>query len=98
MTHVEVTRDPEASQYVATLDGARAGFIDYFARAGVVELIHTEVDDAFAGKGIASTLARHALDDIRSQSMQVIATCEYVRAWIEKHPAYQDLVVRNTAG
>ena len=98
MTHVEVTRDPEASQYVATLDGVRAGFIDYFARAGVVELIHTEVDDKFVGRGVASTLVRHALDDIRSQGMQVIPSCPYVREWLEKHPDYDSLVLRNTAG
>lgn len=94
MSHVQVRRDAIGSRYVAEVDGAEVGFIDFFAGAGIVELIHTEVDEAHRGKGIASALVRHALDDIRAQSMQVIPICDYAQTWIEHHPDYVDLVVR----
>ncbi len=94
MSHVEVRRDADASRYVALVDGQEAGHIDMFARAGVVELIHTEVDQAYQGKGVASSLVRHALDDIRAQQMQVVPICEYVQKWIASHDDYADLVVR----
>jgi predicted GNAT family acetyltransferase len=94
MSHVEVSRDTEESRYVALVDGEEAGFIDFFAGAGVVELIHTEVDEALRGKGVASALVRHALDDIRAHSMKVIPICQYEPTWIEHHPDYADLVVR----
>jgi predicted GNAT family acetyltransferase len=96
--HVAVARNPQTSRYEARLDGQFVGLIDYFAGAGVIDLIHTEVLPEFADRGIASTLVRHALDDIRAQSMQVIPTCEYVQSWIERHPAYANLVILHTAG
>lgn len=98
MAHVEVVRDPESSRYEARVDGDLAGWIDYFARAGAVQLVHTQVLDDFAGKGIGSALVRHALDEIRSQGMAVIPTCEYAQEWIERHPAYADLVAQDTTG
>lgn len=94
MSHVEVQRETADARYVALVDGEQVGFIEFFARAGVVELIRTEVDQSQRGKGIASALVRHALDDIRSQQMQVVPICDYVQTWIEHHPDYADLVVK----
>lgn len=98
MTHLDITRDPETSRYEARLDGELVGWIEYFAGAGSIDLVHTVVVPEHTGGGIASTLVRHALDEIRSQNMVVIPTCDYVEAWIDRHPEYADLVRRNTAG
>lgn len=93
-----ITRNPETSRYEARLDGALVGWIDYFAGAGSIDLAHVEVVPEHRGGGIASTLVRHALDEIRVQNMLVIPTCDYVEAWIDRHPDYADLLARNTAG
>lgn len=50
---------------------------------------HTEVSDAYAGKGLASVLAKHALDDTIAAGLSIIPVCPYIRSWIRRHPEYQ---------
>ncbi len=89
---VTVQDDRTRSRYVASDDsGVVAGFVEYLCRDGEIELVHTEVDDAFEGRGVAGTLVRATLDDVRTAGLRVVATCPYVKAWIERHPDYQDL-------
>jgi predicted GNAT family acetyltransferase len=82
-----------AQRYEARVDGDLAGFIDYRARRDRIALIHTEVLPAHQGRGIAPRLVRFALDDARRRDLRVIATCPYVRAYVERHPEVQDIVV-----
>ena len=58
---------------------------------GTIELVHTEVDPAIAGKGVASRLAHDALEYARAQQLRVIPTCPFVRAYLKRHPEYRDL-------
>jgi predicted GNAT family acetyltransferase len=89
--------DAEASQrYEARVEGDLAGFIDYKAKQDRIALIHTEVLPAHQGRGIAEQLVRFALDDARRRGLRVIATCPYVRAYVERHPETHDLVVGMT--
>ena len=50
----------------------RAGGIEYGIQPGVVELIHTEIDPAFEGRGLGSRLIAGALDDIRARGLGLI--------------------------
>ena len=57
MAQVSVRRDDEQHRYVALLDDAPAGFAAYSLRPGIIEFTHTEIDGAFEGHGVGSTLA-----------------------------------------
>jgi hypothetical protein len=59
---------------------------------GLITLIHTEVDPAFEGKGIAGRLVAGALDDIRRRGLLVTPICRFVRSYLRRHPEYADLV------
>ncbi len=86
--------DVEAEQrYEARIEGDLAGFLDYVVKRGRIALIHTEVLEAFRGKGLAEQMARFALDDARRRGLQVIAICPYVRDYVERHPETRDIVV-----
>jgi predicted GNAT family acetyltransferase len=90
--------DAEAAQrYEMRIKGDLAGFIDYVVKGGRIALIHTQVLTAFQGQGIAAQLARYALDDARRRGLRVVATCPYVRAYVEGHPDTHDIVVGLTA-
>jgi predicted GNAT family acetyltransferase len=38
-----------------------------------------------------------ALDDVRARGGSVVASCPFVRGWIERHQQYADLVARSDA-
>lgn len=89
----EVHDVPERSAYEITVDGAHAGYAFYGLRTGSVVFTHTEVDDAFGGRGVGGELARRALDDVRARRLDVVPQCPFVAAWIARHPdGYLDLV------
>lgn len=53
---------------------------------------HTEVPRALEGQGIGSRLVRAALDSARDQGLRVVPQCPFVRAFIERHSEYRDLL------
>jgi predicted GNAT family acetyltransferase len=65
----------------------------YYERAdGVITFVHTEVPPELGGKGIGSKLVKGALDQVRASGLKVLAQCPFVKAWIDKHPDYADLL------
>ena len=58
----------------------------------VRDLRSTVVDPAHGGRGIGSALVRTVLDHSRENGLHVVATCWFVRGWIQRHPEYADLL------
>jgi hypothetical protein len=87
-----VVDNVQLSRFEIVHDGALAGFAEYERSDGVITFTHTEIDEAFAGKGLASILIKHALDDARAAGVAVLPVCPFVRGYIAKHPEYLDLV------
>ncbi len=86
-----VSDNPARHRYELAVDGHIAA--TYYAVAdGVITFIHTEVPPELGGKGIASKLIRGALDQVRAEGLKVIAQCPFVKAFIDKHADYQDLL------
>ncbi len=78
-------------------DGAMLGHADYSLSPGVVVLTHTEVDDDLEGEGVGSRLVAGALDDVRARGLGVVARCPFVRAYVERHPEYADLLTERSS-
>lgn len=89
-----VTDAPERHRYEAHLDGQLAGILDYDSAGDRIDLVHTEVDPDYEGRGIGAGLTRFALDEARRRGLRVVASCPYVRRYLAKHPEDRDLVVR----
>jgi predicted GNAT family acetyltransferase len=53
---------------------------------------HTEVDSAYEGHGLASKLVTFALDDVRDKGKRIVARCAMVKAHVEKHHEWDDIV------
>jgi hypothetical protein len=88
---ITVTDDPDHRRYVARAGDDLAGAAVYIRSPELIAFLHTEVEDAYAGRGVGSALARKALDDARAQGLRVLAICPFVDGWIAKHPDYEDL-------
>jgi len=59
---------------------------------GALILVHTEVPPAIEGRGYAGQLAKTALEYAREHSLRVVAQCPFVRAYVKRHPEYNDLL------
>jgi predicted GNAT family acetyltransferase len=90
---VDVVDNPDKHRYEARDAGGSVwGFAAYRRTSDAIVFTHTEVDDAQEGKGIASRLIRGALDDARQAGLPVVPLCPFVKAYIERHHEYADLV------
>lgn len=89
---VTVTDAPELGRYEAHVDGKLAGFVTYRRNGDVVVFIHTEVDAEHEGQGVAGTIAREVLDDVRRRGLRARLLCPYLSAWASRHPEYDDLL------
>jgi uncharacterized protein len=86
-----VTNNPAHHRYELAVDGHIAATC-YSIADGVITFIHTEVPPELGGKGIGSKLIKGALDKVRADGLKVIAQCPFVKAFIDKHADYQDLL------
>lgn len=89
---VEITDNPRQDRYEIREDDELAGFTLYRRHPGMIIFVHTEIDPRFEGHGLAGQLIRSVLDQARADGLQVVPVCPFVRAYIERHPGYQDLV------
>lgn len=87
----EVTDNPAQNRYELVVDGVTA-IVEYRRAGDVVDLTHTEVPQALAGRGVGSALARGTLDLVRAAGLKVRPSCPFIAAFIQRDPDYQDLV------
>lgn len=89
---VSVRDDPRASRFELRVNGVFAGYVTYRdARSGRA-FEHTVITTEYQGMGLASQLIRYALDEARATGRNVLPFCPFVRSFIQRHPAYVDLV------
>ena len=88
----DVRDNPAQHRFELDSDGATA--VAYYQRDGdVITFTHTEVPPALSGRGIGSTLARGALDEVRRRGLKAVARCPFIGGYIAKHPEYADLLL-----
>jgi predicted GNAT family acetyltransferase len=81
-----------AERYEIQADGKPAGLLQYRLRPGLIELVHTEIDEEFEGQGLGSRLISFALDDARQRGLAVLPFCPFVNDYIRRHRQHVDLV------
>ncbi len=91
---LNVRKTSDNGSYEAVVNGQVVGMIVYHTPRGEqrVTLSHTIVEPEYRGRGIASRLVKHALDDLRAQSLKLTNYCTFVADYIADHPEYKELV------
>lgn len=85
---LSVVNDAGESRFELLDDGGnRIGLIDYELSGGTINLIHTEVDPMYEGRGYGSVLVREALAQIRDMGgLRMIPSCPFVARYVRRHP------------
>jgi uncharacterized protein len=89
---VPVRNNEADGAFEIEIDG-HVALLQYFRRGSdTIVYPHTLVPPELEGHGLAARLAKHALEYARANGLRVVPRCPYVRAYLERHPEYQDLV------
>lgn len=93
LSQYQVEQNEEKSRFELAI-GDKMAFSEYMNRPNMIVFTHTEVPVEFEGKGVGSKLAKESLDFARKLGKTVMPLCPFIKAYIQRHPEYQDLVMR----
>ena len=85
-------RDNAALGRVEMTSSGGTAFVEYRRAGERIAPLHTEVPEALSGQGVGSKLVRGVLDSIRAEGAKVVPRCEFVAAYVARHPEYRDMV------
>jgi len=75
----------EKNKVTAYAEDIKIGECVFTEDKGVWNIIHTEVDDSYQGRGIAKQLVECVLENAKKNENDVIADCSYAKRIIEKN-------------
>ncbi|WP_027127473.1 GNAT family N-acetyltransferase [Gelidibacter mesophilus] len=88
---IPLVKNEDKKRFEIEVDGHYA-FIDYKAPGDKIALIHTETDPELKGKGAASAVVEKTLHYLDENSTLLLPFCQYVFAYIKKHPEWKRIV------
>jgi predicted GNAT family acetyltransferase len=88
----EVRENAAEHRFEIWVGDERAGLTVYEGEGPQLPFVHTQIDERFAGQGLASILIREALSTVQARGGSVLPYCPFVKRFIQKHPEFLDLV------
>jgi uncharacterized protein len=79
------TDNQEKSRFEIYGNGELAELV-YRRRADRLVLVHTEVPEALAGRGVGGQLVQAALRRAATEGLTIVPLCPFARSWLERHP------------
>ncbi len=97
MIEVKQSNNEKNGNFEAFIDGDHAGLMTY-TWAGEERFIidHTEVEEAYNGKGVGKEMLLAAVDFARKNGKNIIPLCPFAKATFQKHEELQDVLVNKT--
>lgn len=89
-TDSPVVHRPELSCFEIVLNGERCE-LDYELRGQVMRITYTGVPRSLEGRGLAARLVEAALEHAQAQEWRVVPLCNYVEAYMRRHPETAEL-------
>ena len=87
----QVKDDPAMGRFEMT-SGDSTAFVEYRRAGDRIALLHSEAPEALSGQGVGSKLLRGTLDALRGERRKVVPHCEFVAAYVARHPEYRPLL------
>lgn len=91
-TGAPTTVAAESDRFTIAVEGQQVGLTEFAERDGQRVFTHTEVDDNFEGRGLATILVGEALKATREAGLRIVAVCPLVAAFVDKHHEFDDAV------
>ena len=78
-------------EFTIAVDGHTVGLTAFADRDNQRIFIHTEVDNDFEGRGLATILIDEAVRATKDEGLRVVAVCPMVARFLDKHREFQDI-------
>ena len=93
MVEIKHTNNESKGVFELYYDGKKAGLMTY-SWAGDDKFIidHTEVDEAYGGKGLGKDLVKAGVEYAREKNVKVIPLCPFAKKVIAKIHEFQDVL------
>jgi uncharacterized protein len=88
---IEVVDQPEQNRFVVRGSGGAAE-LQYLLEGDRLYLVHTEVPDAWEGRGVGGQLVRAALARAAANDLTVVPWCPFARSWLRGHESEAEAV------
>jgi hypothetical protein len=96
-TGAETSITQESDRFTISVEGRRVGFAQFADRDRQRVFFHTEVDDDYEGRGLATILVGDALNATQDAGLRIVPVCELVAGYVDKHSEFSDAVDAPTA-
>lgn len=93
-----IVNNTKTSRFEVVLDDGEYAYIEYRWYHGNLALMHTAVPEDKRNLGIASQLAKFALEYAKKEKLKIMVYCPYVSAYLKRHPEYVELVNKEYTG
>jgi len=93
MLEVKHNNGEKHGEFVAFFDGKQAGTMTY-TWAGNDKFIidHTEVEEAYNGKGVGKEMVYKAVEYARENNLKIIPLCPFAKAMFQKNEDIRDVL------
>src|SRR5699024_578889 len=78
------------------VDGEIAGSVSYRDWYSQRMFIHAEIGSKWGGQGLGSTLLKGTLDSTIAAGKRIVAVCDFVAGYVDRHDEYTDSVDKVT--
>jgi len=86
--------DGKRGSFYIENDGQNIGKMEYmFAGPQKMVIVHTEVDDAWRGKGLGAWLVKAGVDYARTHHKKILPLCKFAKKILETTSEYSDVLI-----
>lgn len=80
------------TNFEVSVDGKKAGLMEYNIEDDKLIITHTEVDPAFGGKGLGKELVRAGAELARENKLKIVPVCSYAKKVLTENADFQDVL------
>lgn len=91
MTDTDIRDNAETNRYELPVEGEIA-VVTYNLSPPNLMITETLVPVKLEGRGIASRLAKHVIEDARQRGLLILPVCPFFSSYFQKHPEHADVV------
>lgn len=90
---VKIKENTEKKRFEVEVEN-KIALIEYIRAEDKMYLTHTEVPTELEGKGIASSMAKQVLQQIKDENLKLVPLCPFIASYIKRHPEWKEILAK----